>query len=290
MSDFLSNDNKGFIWSLLSEQQIFDGINPKYKTEIQEKFEKTLIDVSSQGRFFNLVEKNKETIRLMVLIVDDYKKKTIPYTSLEIQELRQKKFDNELQKKQNEFVSLVSKPVVDEIVFADKNDGPLEESMDVLLARAMAIRENELNQVLDRQDTQIASEWIGNSKQIGSKQDSNNKNSSDSIDYNKSNVINLKIGGETTLKAEQVVSLDTNKKQRVNFDERSNSIFTYQRENDEEITTSSESSSILNKFKTLSIKPENTENKNIIKQIEILNDKLETIISNQKEILEYIRR
>lgn len=290
MSDFLSNDNKGFIWSLLSEQQIFDGINPKYKTEIQEKFEKTLLDVSSQGRFFNLVEKNKETIRLMVLIVDDYKKKTIPYTSLEIQELRQKKFDNELQKKQNEFVSLVSKPVVDEIVFADKNDGPLEESMDVLLARAMAIRENELNQVLDRQDTQIASEWIGNSKQIASKQDSNNKNSSDNIDYNKSNVINLKIGGETTLKAEQVVSLDTNKKQRVNFDERSNSVFTYQRENDEEITTSSESSSILNKFKTLSSKPENIENKNIIKQIEILNDKLETIISNQKEILEYIRR
>jgi len=288
MTDFLSNENKGFIWSLLSEQKIFDGIHPNYKNDIQENFEKTLLDVSVQGKFFNLVEKNKEAIRLMVLTVDNYKKKQVPYTSLEIQELRQKKFDNELQKKQNEFASIASKPVVNEISFADKMDGPLEESMDVLLARAMAVRENELNQVLDRQDTHAASEWIGTSKPSILKQDTT-KNNNDANSNKSNNVINLKIGGETTLMPEQVVSLDTNKKQRVNFDERSNSVFTYQRENDEEMETSSNGASILNKFKTISNKSEISENKNVMKEIEILNIKLDSILLNQKEILDYIQ-
>ncbi|MEX0598330.1 MAG: hypothetical protein WD512_17715, partial [Candidatus Paceibacterota bacterium] len=247
----------------------------------------------------NLVEKNKETIRLMVLIVDDYKKKQLPYTATEIQELRQKNFDNELQKKQNEFASTASKPTLDEINFADIKDGPLEESMDVLLARAMAVRENQLNQVLDVQDTQAASEWIGTSKTSATKPTLNaNKISSDNSNYNKSNnVINLKIGGETTLMAEQVVSLDTTKKPRVNFDESNNSVFTYQRENDEENVKSFDGVSILNKFKTIASNKSGThetsemsENKNIIKGIKIINDKLDRVLLNQTEILDYIRR
>lgn len=41
MTDFLTTKNKEFIWGLLSDKQMFDGINPKYKIEIQERFEKT---------------------------------------------------------------------------------------------------------------------------------------------------------------------------------------------------------------------------------------------------------
>ena len=33
MTDFLTQKNKGIIWSLLSDQQMFDGINPQYKLE-----------------------------------------------------------------------------------------------------------------------------------------------------------------------------------------------------------------------------------------------------------------
>ena len=95
MTDFLTQKNKGIIWSLLSDQQMFDGINPQYKLEIQEKFEKTLTGISTQGRFYNLVEKNKEAIRIMVLMLEDYKKKQEPYTNLEIQERRQKHFESE---------------------------------------------------------------------------------------------------------------------------------------------------------------------------------------------------
>ena len=66
MTDFLTQKNKEFIWGLLSDKQMFDGINPKYKIEIQERFEKTLIGISTQGKNYNLVEKNKEAIRIMV--------------------------------------------------------------------------------------------------------------------------------------------------------------------------------------------------------------------------------
>ena len=163
MTDFLTQKNKGIIWSLLSDQQMFDGINPQYKLEIQEKFEKTLTGISTQGRFYNLVEKNKEAIRIMVLMLEDYKKKQEPYTNLEIQERRQKNFQNELEKKKNEFNVISKKSNPDDINFSDEMDKPLDENMDILLERAMALRAQQLNQVLEKQDTQKATEWIGTS-------------------------------------------------------------------------------------------------------------------------------
>ena len=163
MTDFLTIKNKEFIWGLLSDKQMFDGINPKYKIEIQERFEKTLIGISTQGKIYNLVEKNKEAIRSMVLILDEYKKKQEPYTNLEIQERRQKNFQNELEKKKKEFNITSKTPNIEDMNFSDEIDKPLGENMEILLERAMALRAQQLNQVLEKQDTQKATEWIGTS-------------------------------------------------------------------------------------------------------------------------------
>jgi hypothetical protein len=283
MTDFLSNKNKGFIWELLSEQKKFDGLNPKYKSEIQEKFEKTLIGISSQGRFYNLVEKNKEAIRIMVLMLEDYKKKQEPYTVLEIQEQRQKKFETDLEKKKNEFNGIIKKSNPDEIVFSDEKDTPIGEDMDVLLSRAMSLRAEQLNQVLEKQDTTIASEWIKNNKNNKNNDNISQKNVNNNINKNVSTtgVINLKIGKETNLSNEQVVLLD----KKVNFNEDSNTFFSYQRENEENIENV-EQNSFLTKFKKIDLN--DSMNKNTIEEkFKIINDKLERILLNQDEIMRY---
>ena len=298
MTDFLTTKNKGIIWSLLSDQQMFDGINPKYKLEIQEKFEKTLIGISTQGRFYNLVEKNKEAIRIMVLMLEDYKKKQEPYTNLEIQERRQKNFQNELEKKKNEFNVISKKSNPDDINFSDEMDKPLDENMDILLERAMALRAQQLNQVLEKQDTKKATEWIGTSVKSSTtsqKLSSSNANPNPNSNTN-TNVVNLKIGNETQLTGDTIVSLD----KKVNFNEDRNTFFSYQRENEDE--NNIETNSFFNKFKKIDKENkinnlENKENKinnlenkeEIQEKFKIINDKLDRVLLNQKEILDYIK-
>lgn len=288
MTDFLTQKNKGIIWSLLSDQQMFDGINPQYKLEIQEKFEKTLTGISTQGRFYNLVEKNKEAIRIMVLMLEDYKKKQEPYTNLEIQERRQKHFESELEKKKNEFNVISKKPNPDDIIFSDEMDKPLDENMDILLERAMALRAQQLNQVLEKQDTKKATEWIGTSVKSSTtsqKLSSSNANPNPNSNTN-TNVVNLKIGNETQLTGDTIVSLD----KKVNFNEDRNTFFSYQRENEDE--NNIETNSFFNKFKKIDKenKINNLENKEEIQEkFKIINDKLDRVLLNQKEILDYIK-
>ena len=307
MTDFLTSQNKGFIWGLLSEQQLFDGVNPKHKAEIQQKFEKTLLGISTQGRFYNLVEKNKEAIRIMVLMLEDYRNRKDPYTALEIQEQRQKKFETELQKKKTEFT--VVKPIPDEIDFSYEKDTPLEESMDVLLARAMSVREQQLNQVLDKQDTQKATDWIGTSKtnnnsqaQPQSRERNNTSNTSNSTNSTNStnSGINLKIGSDTSLSSDHIVSLDASQEnKKVNFNESKNTVFSYQREiEDENKDNNFDNLSFLSKFKKTddreseksiqTVQETNKEIRELKEQLRIINDKLDRVLLGQKELLDFI--
>ena len=298
MTDFLTQKNKEFIWGLLSDQQMFDGINPNYKIEIQERFEKTLIGISTQGKNYNLVEKNKEAIRSMVLILDEYKKSKEPYTTSEIQERRQKHFESELEKKKKEFNITSKTPNIEDMNFSDEIDKPLGENMEILLERAMALRAQQLNQVLEKQDTQKATEWIGTSVKSSTtsqKLSYSNANANPNANTN-TNVVNLKIGNETQLTGDTIVSLD----KKVNFNEDRNTFFSYQRENEDE--NNIETNSFFNKFKKIDKENkinnlENKENKinnlenkeEIQEKFKIINDKLDRVLLNQKEILDYIK-
>ena len=298
MTDFLTIKNKEFIWGLLSDKQMFDGINPKYKIEIQERFEKTLIGISTQGKIYNLVEKNKEAIRSMVLILDEYKKSKEPYTTSEIQERRQKHFESELEKKKKEFNITSKTPNIEDMNFSDEIDKPLGENMEILLERAMALRAQQLNQVLEKQDTQKATEWIGTSVKSSTtsqKLSYSNANANPNANTN-TNVVNLKIGNETQLTGDTIVSLD----KKVNFNEDRNTFFSYQRENEDE--NNIETNSFFNKFKKIDKENkinnlENKENKinnlenkeEIQEKFKIINDKLDRVLLNQKEILDYIK-
>jgi hypothetical protein len=306
MTDFLTIKNKEFIWGLLSDKQMFDGINPKYKIEIQERFEKTLIGISTQGKIYNLVEKNKEAIRSMVLILDEYKKSKEPYTTSEIQERRQKHFESELEKKKKEFNITSKTPNIEDMNFSDEIDKPLGENMEILLERAMALRAQQLNQVLEKQDTQKATEWIGTSVKSSTTSQKLSSSNSNTNSNTNTNVLNLKIGNETQLTGDTIVSLD----KKVNFNEDRNTFFSYQRENEDE--NNIETNSFFNKFKKIDKENkinnlenkenkinnlENKENKinnlenkeEIQEKFKIINDKLDRVLLNQKEILDYIK-
>ena len=156
----------------------------------------------------------------------------------------------------------------------------------------MALRAQQLNQVLEKQDTKKASEWIGTSV----KSSTTSQKLSSSNSNTNTNVVNLKIGNETQLTGDTIVSLD----KKVNFNEDRNTFFSYQRENEDE--NNIETNSFFNKFKKIDKENkinnlENKENKinnlenkeEIQEKFKIINDKLDRVLLNQKEILDYIK-
>lgn len=226
MENFTGNENKAFLWSFLNEQNLFEGINAKFKDEIKSIFEKTIEYVSRQQKIITLSDKNKESIRIMVGKLSEYRQlsqiqqsgqsnnqpiqqqnmlrnKGI-YNSNDIQQDRQQRFDSDFQRKKKEF-DAISPKKPDTIDFTDKNiDSPIgEENIDSLIAKTIAMREQQLNQIMEFQEPTKAAEWIGTT--VNSSNVTNNNN-----------VVNLKIGKETPLPDKHIVDLDSiNSKSKV---------------------------------------------------------------------------
>ena len=217
MENFTGNENKGFLWSFFNEQKLFDGINVKFKDDIKSLFERTIEYVSRQKQLNTLADKNKETIRIMVSKLGEFKQQSYTpaqsqsqsqitqqnintlrskgiYNSSDIQEERQRKIDSEFQRKKNEFESITPKKP-ETIDFTDKNiDSPIgEDNIDALIAKTIAMREQQLNQIMDFQEPAKAAEWIG---------------ASINATTGTTNVVNLKIGKETALPDKQIVDLE----------------------------------------------------------------------------------
>jgi hypothetical protein len=88
--------------------------------------------------------------------------------------------------------------------------------MDSLIMQTIKMREEQLNYAFDKKSITTATEWIANSS--NSSNNSNNSNSSNSSGaIATSNNINLKIGNNTKLNNDQIITLD--KKKEVSFNE-----------------------------------------------------------------------
>jgi hypothetical protein len=84
------------------------------------------------------------------------------YNAADIAQQRQKVFENDLKQKQKDFDKFNNKQIPDKIDFADKADTPLGSEMDKILAEQIALREKQLNMVLETQDKTAASKWLQN--------------------------------------------------------------------------------------------------------------------------------
>jgi len=282
MSEFNSNKNKEFIWEFLVEQNMFNGVDPKYKSAIQDDLQKIVLHVSSITHLSSLIDKNKEVIKLLTGRLHNYKNvrsENVPklYKSSDIQAERQNNLEKQFKLKQEEMNQLLlNKPK--NIKFSEDIDRPLGDDMDKLIEQTLAKRKLELNQVLESQDVNQAAKWIGNG--------------------NDNVVRNLKIGDNAQLEDTQIIKLD---KKQVTFDPDANKVFTYNNENSQNNQTTQNneeksngtitSSTFLSKLKkAYSVnkqeeQPLQETAKNEV-MMDIINKKLDLILSQQREILE----
>lgn len=224
MAEFIGNDNKLILWDILSEQNLFEGIDAKHKYEIKDLFEQTILLVEKQGRGLSLIEKNKDVIKNMVISLESFKRQqqtpTVPrqYTNEELHKERQKAFEREVKRKQTEFDGL-NRTIPEKIDFSDKPDEKLGHKIDLLLSETIASRERELNQVLQIQNPELAAKWIETGNGVN-----NFNNFVEFNDLESGKNVNLKIGEEAQIQETQIVNLDRkiNIPQKVSFNESKN--------------------------------------------------------------------
>jgi len=165
---FTDNKNKGYIWNLMCNNNIFNGI-PEHKASLMKELLDTKVatislQITPTDQLVNL---NKRVISEMVFEMTKLRATTeappqIIYNSAELLQQRQSKFDLQLKQKKSEFEKLNNIPVPTKIDFTDKiEDTPIGgEEIDKILAQQISSRERELNSVLETQDKTAATNWL----------------------------------------------------------------------------------------------------------------------------------
>ena len=225
IEEFNTANNKGYLWNLMNEHGIFDGVSNTYISTIKNDLDNQINLIKSRmNNNDNLISLNKKVITIMVQIINNYKENKVvndmriasktPNTHEEIKLEKQTKFQNNLITKQYEFSSLILKPKPDTIDFSDKPnaefDEPIGNEMEQKLAETIAWREKQLNMVLNIQDKKEANQWIN-------KDNSNEQNNiiRDTIHSNK--IKHLKIENDTFLEDKGIINLSSNNKKKVSF-------------------------------------------------------------------------
>ena len=202
-SQFTSNSNKGIVWKILCDNRAFQGVSDAKSNIIKEIFDKKISLLAEQinESSDSLVFLNKKVISEMIITGNNYKQQqqtqySVPeiYNASALSEQRQQKFQDELSKKQNDFDSLSQVKIPDKPNFSDTLDTPIGNEMDKLLAQQIAIREEQLNGVFTRQNTEEAKKWLelSNTNENTVITGNNNNNNNDTI-------VKLKIGGNVKL-------------------------------------------------------------------------------------------
>ena len=191
-----TNENKGLLWNVLLESGKFTNIPNTNVGDVRNAFENKIHEVlRKSNQSDTLVILNKRILEEITIELERYKTQVI--THAEISDEKQKKFNKNLETKQKEFKEFINNEKPDEISFSEEKDTPIGSEMDMLMASAMKRREEQLNVVLQHQNTNKAEEWINND---------NNKN------------INIKIGDRTDLTEQSIEKVE----KHVSFQEETN--------------------------------------------------------------------
>jgi len=168
--EFNSNDNKGLIWGLLQESNIFQGIDDKQFPKIQGILEETINYIETSKPNSDLMTKNKMAMEELIYKINTEKNKPVKtskvqmiYTSDDLSKQREDNFNNELKQQQDNLNKYINPKVPEEPKFKDDGDKPIGDDMDRLIAERMANRERELD---IPQISKEAEEWINNSKEV----------------------------------------------------------------------------------------------------------------------------
>tara|TARA_R110002012_G_scaffold217850_2_gene389118 strand:- start:110 stop:958 length:849 start_codon:yes stop_codon:yes gene_type:complete len=175
MEDYISNNNKGMLWGILQENDIFANINNDKFNNIQSIFENTIQNIYNINRNvpLSLIEINKMTIETLIPEINKEKnKQSVPsniqmiYKSEDLQKQRESNFNLKLKEQQDSLNTLINPKIPQEPNFNDVNineDRPIGGEMDKLIAERMASRERELEVPKMSKE---AENWVNNSQNI----------------------------------------------------------------------------------------------------------------------------
>jgi len=199
---FLGKENKGLLWSLLQDNNTFEGLSNDKFPFVQKKFEDILKDVNIQYNNTGLLEKNKVAIEMSIDMInkekrDTNKKVQIIYKAEDLQDERKLKLNQEYNEQKQNLDMLINPSKPAEINFNDKNndydDRPIGDDMDRLIAERMASRERELE---IPKVSEEAKKWINNDNNI-----------TDPIINNTENQIEKKEERKVTFKEDNITTI-----------------------------------------------------------------------------------
>jgi hypothetical protein len=162
--DIASIENKRLMWSILMEEEVFNGIREEHTPQIITIFETAINTVKNMrvdNNMNNIATLNKEVIRKVIPEIAKYKSSTMnptttddaaavtngKYKSADMHEARIRDITSKLKIHEDDMNSflILKKPA--EINFADSkadDDRPIGEEMDQLIQAALASRAREL--------------------------------------------------------------------------------------------------------------------------------------------------
>jgi hypothetical protein len=198
--DFLSNENKFLLWSVLQESNVFQNIPNEKFEDIRKIFDSSLtaFSQSNQGSE-EIVSMNKEIIPILLSKVhtianSSRNKLEVIYTANsdnssnnnyrveDIHKQREEEFNNKMQEQQNNMNELLQPKKPKEVSFADtKDDKPIGGEMDMMIQNMLTSRERQLETISSNSQDNItnAKKWIQSSNvnvhEDNHKTDDNNK-------------------------------------------------------------------------------------------------------------------
>jgi hypothetical protein len=168
--EFNSNNNKGLIWGLLQESNIFQGIDDKQFPKIKAILEDTINNIEATQSTNDLMTKNKMAMEELIFKINTEKNRKVKsskvqmiYTSDDLSKQREDNFNSKLKQQQDNLNTYINPKTPEEPKFKDDGDKPIGGDMDRLIAERMASRERELD---IPQISKEAEEWINNSNEV----------------------------------------------------------------------------------------------------------------------------
>ena len=212
MKTFISNENKGLLWRLMSETNVFGGLPEDKYSQVKDIFEKEIMIQYHSSSAKTLTELNKKfllevTNKLHPIRINTTGQNVQHLTSSDISQQRQLQFSNNLSVRQREFSKLINADKPPSIDFSDTNrddsnaDGIVEDLESVVARRAQ-----QLSNVMATHNKIAASKWIGLEDRptltIGSK----NENDQDATTPSKSKVTFSEPDGEEQIDLKEFLS------------------------------------------------------------------------------------
>ena len=145
-----TGENKEMLWELLRDNNAFQGLTNTQYNNVITIFNTTLNQTSSSDK--PLMEQNKEFISSMLQKLNAIKQNTIQdnvknnivdpkvLTHQEIQKQKRNEFENNLEKRQQEFTKYMKIHIPEEIDFSDKNKEEPIQNVDTLIHEKMKER------------------------------------------------------------------------------------------------------------------------------------------------------